>query len=136
MVADTATNAENGLDVREGKRTMSLVELIPSLEPRLEQLLVRHREASAAIDWSYHDYLPLEAYHADPHSHGPLSPVAYTAVETALLTEANLPWYTAVLYRRLSKLPLADAGVRAGVDCRGGPARDVVRDVPAPHGQR
>jgi acyl-[acyl-carrier-protein] desaturase len=27
-----------------------------------------------------------------------LSEVAYTAVETALLTEANLPWYTAVLY--------------------------------------
>jgi acyl-[acyl-carrier-protein] desaturase len=28
----------------------------------------------------------------------PLSTVSYTAVETALLTEANLPWYTAALY--------------------------------------
>jgi acyl-[acyl-carrier-protein] desaturase len=42
--------------------------------------------------------LPLEAYHAPTKLHKPLSGLAYTAVETALLTEANLPWYTAVLY--------------------------------------
>lgn len=61
-------------------------------------MLARHKEASARIDWSYRDFLPLEAYHAVPRVHRPLSDVAYTAVETALLTEANLPWYTAVLY--------------------------------------
>jgi acyl-[acyl-carrier-protein] desaturase len=61
-------------------------------------LLARHKEASARIDWSYGEYIPLDSCHAKPRAHKPLSPLAYTAVETALLTEANLPWYTAVLY--------------------------------------
>lgn len=77
---------------------MSSVPLLPSLEPNIAGLLARHTEASARIDWSYRDYLPLEAYHANPRAQRPLSKVAYTAVETALLTEANLPWYTAALY--------------------------------------
>ena len=76
---------------------MPLDPLLPSLEPKIEQLLARHTSASAHIDWSYREFLPLEAYHA-PRDHRPLSEVAYTAVETALLTEVNLPWYTAVLY--------------------------------------
>jgi acyl-[acyl-carrier-protein] desaturase len=82
----------------EGSRPPSLPPLLPSLEPHIAKLLERHKKASARIDWSYHDFLPLEAYHAPANLHKPLSEVAYTAVETALLTEANLPWYTAVLY--------------------------------------
>ena len=79
---------------------MSNVPLLTSLEPEVARLLARHNEASARIDWSYRDFLPLEALHA-PSDTPPLSDVAYLAVETALLTEVNLPWYTAVLYEGL-----------------------------------
>ncbi|MCH8064870.1 MAG: acyl-ACP desaturase [Chloroflexi bacterium] len=79
---------------------MSDVPLLPSLEPEVARLLARHNEASARIDWSYREFLPLEALHA-PSDTPPLSDLAYTAVETALLTEANLPWYTAVLHEGL-----------------------------------
>ncbi len=79
---------------------MSDVPLLPSLEPEVARLLARHIEASARIDWSYREFLPLEALHA-PSNTPALSDVAYTAVETALLTEANLPWYTAVLHEGL-----------------------------------
>ena len=79
---------------------MPLEPMLPSLEPRIAQLLARHTSASAHIDWSYHEFLPLEAYHA-PSDRRPLSEVTYIAVETALLTEVNLPWYTAVLYEGL-----------------------------------
>ena len=79
---------------------MSDVPLLTSLEPEVARLLARHSEASARIDWSYRDFLPLEALHA-PSNTPPLSELAYLAVETALLTEVNLPWYTAVLYEGL-----------------------------------
>ncbi len=79
---------------------MSDVPLLTSLEPEVARLLARHNEASARIDWSYREFLPLEALHA-PSDTPPLSDLAYTAVETALLTEANLPWYTAVLHEGL-----------------------------------
>ena len=76
---------------------MSDVPLLPSLEPEVARLLARHTETSARIDWSYREFLPLEALHA-PCDIPPLSDLAYTAVETALLTEINLPWYTTVLH--------------------------------------
>ena len=79
---------------------MPLEPMLPSLEPRIAQLLARHTSASAHIDWSYREFLPLEAFHAR-RDHRPLSEVTYIAVETALLTEVNLPWYTAVLYEGL-----------------------------------
>ena len=88
---------------------MSDMPLLPSLEPQIAQLLARHNEASSRIDWSYREFLPLEALHA-PSDTPPLSDLAYTAVETALLTEVNLPWYTAVLYEgfRTSLAPLQE----------------------------
>ena len=79
---------------------MSEVPLLSSLEPEVARLLARHTETSTRIDWSYRDFLPLEALHA-PSRTPPLSDLAYTAVETALLTEVNLPWYTAVLHEGL-----------------------------------
>lgn len=79
---------------------MSDVPLLTSLEPEVARLLARHTETSARIDWSYREFLPLEALHA-PNNTPPLSELAYLAVETALLTEANLPWYTAVLHKGL-----------------------------------
>ncbi len=77
---------------------MSLAHLIPSLEPKLRELYVRHRERAAKIDWAYNEYLPLDELKADPESIPQLSPLVYTAVETALLTEVNLPWFTTHLY--------------------------------------
>jgi acyl-[acyl-carrier-protein] desaturase len=73
------------------------VDLHPSLEPEFATLLARHRDAADRMEWSYHEFLPLEA--------PPLSPTAYLAVETALLTEVNLPWYTAGLARGLEDCP-------------------------------
>ena len=79
---------------------MSEAPLLASLEPEVARLLARHIETSARIDWSYRDFLPLEALHA-PSTTPPLSDLAYTAVETALLTEAILPWYTVALHEGL-----------------------------------
>lgn len=73
-----------------------------SLEPRLRELYRRHREASAKVDWSYAYLLPWERGKSyarmpwDP-SQRQLTEPMYIAVETALLTEANLPWFTTSL---------------------------------------
>ncbi|MGB2693950.1 MAG: acyl-ACP desaturase, partial [Dehalococcoidia bacterium] len=80
---------------------MPNMDLLTSLEPQMAALLERHKEAAARTDWSYHEFLPLEAYRAERNRPKPLSEVAYTAVETALLTEVILPWYTTALCRRL-----------------------------------
>lgn len=77
---------------------MSLAHLIPSLEPKLRALYDAHRERAAKIDWAYHEYLPLDELKANPDSIPRLSPLVYTAVETAMLTEVNLPWFTTQLY--------------------------------------
>lgn len=76
---------------------MSAAHLLPSLEPKLRELLVRHQERAAATDWAYHEYLPLDELRADPQSLPKLSPITYLAVETALFTEVNLPWFTSGL---------------------------------------
>lgn len=89
---------------------MSRYDLLPALEPRLDYLVQRHKEAAGKIDWSYYDYLPLDEYHATTSRERPLSPVAYGAVETALLTEVNLPWYTATIfeYAKSSLAPIQE----------------------------
>lgn len=68
--------------------------LIPSLEPKLAELYKRHKEHAARADWGYHEYLPLDQLRADPQSLPKLSDRVYLAVETALFTEVNLPWFT------------------------------------------
>ncbi len=80
-------------------------DLHPSLESHLALLLARHKEAAARTDWSYHQFLPLEAFRANALEWPPLSTTAYLAVETALLTEVNLPWYTASLTHGLESCP-------------------------------
>lgn len=77
---------------------MSLAHLIPSLEPKLNALYDQHRERAARIDWSYHEFLPLDELRANPDALPKLSSAVYTAVETALLTEVNLPWFTTHLH--------------------------------------
>lgn len=69
------------------------------LEGRLIELYVEHKKRSAKIDWSYHDFLPWEqgrSFKEDPWNEEQRKlPIAiYTAIETALLTEVNLPWFT------------------------------------------
>jgi acyl-[acyl-carrier-protein] desaturase len=81
------------------------LDLDSSLEPHLESLLTRHKDAAAKANWSCHEFLPLEAFRADPRRHRPLSRAAYAAVEMALLTEVNLPWYTAGLSHGLQACP-------------------------------
>ena len=77
---------------------MSLAHMIPSLEPKLNALYDQHRERAARIDWSYHEFLPLDELRANPDILPKLSAPVYTAVETALLTEVNLPWFTTHLH--------------------------------------
>lgn len=74
----------------------------PALEPRLRELYRRHREAAAKVDWSYATLLPWQEgrnFEDDPWTADQrrLSDPLYVAVETALLTEVNLPWFTAGL---------------------------------------
>jgi acyl-[acyl-carrier-protein] desaturase len=73
-----------------------------ALEPRLRELYRRHREAAAKVDWSYSYLLPWEQgknFERHPWTPGQrrLSEPMYLAVETALLTEVNLPWFTTSL---------------------------------------
>ncbi len=83
----------------------SYLDLHPSLEPHLDFLLARHKDAAAKTAWSGHAFLPLAEFRGDARRHRPLSRPAYLAVEMALLTEVNLPWYTAGLYHGLEACP-------------------------------
>src|SRR2546422_702543 len=74
-------------------------DLDPSLELHFASLLSRHKEAVAKTEWSYQQFLPPEIERQS------LSPTAYMAVETALLTEVNLPWYTAGVAHGLASCP-------------------------------
>ena len=80
--------------------------LLPSLEPDFASLLARHKEAAEKGEWSYHEFL-LRGGVTE------LSPTAYLSVETALLTEVNLPWYT--------------TGLTGGLEGCPGPIREFVR---------
>jgi acyl-[acyl-carrier-protein] desaturase len=69
------------------------------LEGKLQELLKTHQERTKKIDWSYHSLVPWERgrnFQTDPFhpSQVAISPELAVAVETALLTEINLPWFT------------------------------------------
>lgn len=79
-----------------------LTRIDATLEPRLRELYERHLLASAKVDWTYATLLPWERgrnFEAEPWepSQRHLSPGIYVGVETALLTEVNLPWFTSGL---------------------------------------
>jgi len=70
----------------------------PQLEPYLTNLYSKHRQRAADIDWSYHQYIPWElgrSFTEDPWTidQRTLPQPIYTAVETSLLTEVNLPFF-------------------------------------------
>lgn len=82
--------------------TMLSQELDERLEPRLKELYEQHKERSAKIDWSYHEFIPWDkamSFKRVPwdESQVYLPKGVIVAVETALLTEVNLPWYTSHL---------------------------------------
>ncbi|BCJ87207.1 acyl-ACP desaturase [Effusibacillus dendaii] len=69
------------------------------LEKQLQELYNRHKLQAANIDWSYHEYIPWEqarCFKKEPWlpQQRIVPDEIYTAVETALLTEVNLPWFT------------------------------------------
>jgi acyl-[acyl-carrier-protein] desaturase len=76
--------------------------LLPSLEVEFAFLLTRHKEAAEKGAWSYHEFLPLGELRPTARE---MSPIAYLSVETALLTEVNLPWYTTGLTGGLESCP-------------------------------
>jgi acyl-[acyl-carrier-protein] desaturase len=72
------------------------------LEPKLIELYEEHKKRSEKIDWGYHDFLPWDKgvdFRRVPwdESQVTLPAPIITAVETALLTEVNLPWFTSHL---------------------------------------
>jgi acyl-[acyl-carrier-protein] desaturase len=72
------------------------------LEPKLIDLYEEHKKRSEKIDWGYHDFLPWDKamdFRRVPwdESQVTLPASIITAVETALLTEVNLPWFTSHL---------------------------------------
>jgi acyl-[acyl-carrier-protein] desaturase len=72
------------------------------LEPRLKELYEQHKERAKKIDWGYHEFLPWDKgmdFKRVPwdQSQVTLPSGIITAVETALLTEVNLPWFTTYL---------------------------------------
>ena len=78
---------------------MKLTQADRRLEGKLRELLESHMERTKRIDWSYHNLIPWERgrnFQSDPFhpSQAAISPELAVAVETALLTEVNLPWFT------------------------------------------
>lgn len=72
------------------------------LEKKFKELYDQHLERSNAIDWSYHEFLPWDKgqdFKRVPYEpgQGNLTESLRIAVETALMTEVNLPWFTSHL---------------------------------------
>ena len=72
------------------------------LEAKMKELYEEHKVRSAKIDWGYYEFLPWDKaqdFRRLPwdKSQVTLPSGIITAVETALLTEVNLPWFTSHL---------------------------------------
>lgn len=73
-----------------------------ALQEKLDALYQRHLDLTRNLDWGYHQLLPWErgknfVDHPWSAEQGNLSPELTLAVETAMLTEVNLPWFTSGL---------------------------------------
>lgn len=73
-----------------------------SLEKRIEELYIAHSQRAKMINWNYYDYLPWEkgkSFKEYPWdiSQRELPIEMVVAIETSMLTEINLPWYTVYL---------------------------------------
>ena len=99
---------QGGPTVPDGFDDHRYRDLLPSLEGHFASLLARHKEAAGRTEWSYHQYVPLDVFRATERPS--LSATPYLAVETALLTEVNLPWYKALALGMGFQLLLNDGG--------------------------
>ncbi len=86
--------------------------IVSHLDSTLDTLYERHLELSNKVDWGYHNLLPWERgrnFNDDPWSpdQGTISPELTVAVETAMLTEVNLPWFTSGLNAVFADAPSA-----------------------------
>lgn len=100
ILPGTRYNKRNKLG--KGRLLIIKSQLHPHLEGRLRELYDNHKTRAANIDWSYHEFLPWDQgrdFHRVPWEpgQGNLPEGVLTAVETALLTEVNLPWFTTYL---------------------------------------
>ncbi|WP_053960727.1 acyl-ACP desaturase [Sulfobacillus thermosulfidooxidans] len=82
------------------------------LNSTLDTLYQRHLELSNKVDWGYHRLLPWERgrnFIDEPwnENQGTISPELTVAVETAMLTEINLPWFTTGLQAVFAEAPSA-----------------------------
>ena len=78
------------------------------VEQRIIELYNEHRRVTSTRRWGYQDYVPWELgrnFVTDPWKREQvrISPELAIAVETAYLTELNLPWFTAGLDRLFQK---------------------------------
>lgn len=81
-----------------------------ALDSVIDTLYQRHLELTSNLDWGYHRLLPWEqgenfVDHPWDASQGNLSPELTLAVETAMLTEINLPWFTGTLMDAFANAP-------------------------------
>lgn len=82
------------------------------LSATLDDLYERHLACATRTNWGYHNLLPWERGQnfktkAWSEGQGSLTPDLAVAVETALLTEVNLPWFTAGLKEMFATGPSA-----------------------------
>lgn len=82
------------------------------LSAALDDLYQRHLANTTHANWGYHNLLPWERgknfrTHTWAEGQGSLTPDLAVAVETALLTEINLPWFTAGLKEMFATEPSA-----------------------------
>lgn len=80
-----------------------------SLEKRLSEIHLRHKKQVEKQEWNFYDYMPWEREAKDENSIE-LPNSLVTAIETSMLTELNLPWYTTYLSDMFKKglAPLQD----------------------------
>ncbi len=67
-----------------------------SLEKRIREIHERHRNQVEKHIWNFYDYMPWERG-GDREKRIALPQPLVTAIETSMLTELNLPWYTRYL---------------------------------------
>ncbi len=84
--------------------------IMSALDTSIDTLYQRHLTLTTNLDWGYHRLLPWEigknfVDHPWQESQGSLSPEMTLAVETAMLTEINLPWFTSTLMDAFSSAP-------------------------------
>jgi len=85
-----------------GGNTLLTNDLDFRLEPKIKEMYEEHKKRAEKIDWGYHDFLPWDKamdFRRVPwdESQVTLPKSVVIAVETALLTEVNLPWFTSHL---------------------------------------